>query len=306
MSKVGLFITRAQPGLHFGQVDGIQQAIDQWITHIMIWIGSSNKEYTKDNPFMYDERKKMLQLSCKHIKWVDLQILFLPDFESDLEWKNYILNDLPHFDSIVTWNPWVRNIFEESDKDVIWLKIRKHIKWTFLRDQLALWRIDELKKSLFPEVIDYLQEIDACNRLREIFKTEYQSPHLAVDVIFKDENGDIVLVERKNYPIGIALPGGFVDYGETPEDAAIRETKEETNADIKIKRLLCVRGDVDRDPRSHVVTIVYEWEYVFGELMAKDDAKWIVTMKPELEEIKKIDFCIDHGEIVEEYLGKCS
>ena len=300
--KVGLFITRVQPGMHFWQIDGIEQAMEQGVTHFLIGIGSSNKEYTKENPFLYDERKKMLELSCSHIKWAEFQILFLPDFENDEAWKNYVLNELPDFDCVVTWNPWVRDILASTEKTLVWLKIRKNIKGTFLRDQLALGRIDELRKSLHPEVVEYLQEIDAASRLREIFKTEYQSPHLTVDVVFKDQDWDLVLIERKNYPHGIALQWWFVGYGEKPEDAAIREVKEETWADIKIKSLIWVYGDVDRDPRAHLVTVVYEGEYVWWTIVAWDDAKAIKKVKAEKTELDKIDFVADHAEILQKYL----
>lgn len=72
----------------------------------------------------------------------------------------------------------------------------------------------------------------------------------------------MILVERENYPYGIALPGGFVNYGEDPKDAAVREVREETGARIKIKKLLGVYGDPKRDPRAHNVSIVYEGEYI--------------------------------------------
>jgi nicotinamide mononucleotide adenylyltransferase len=64
---VGLFVGRFQPGLHFGEFDGIQQAIEKGVTHFVIAIGSSNKEFTKENPFTYDERKVMIDLSFSHV-----------------------------------------------------------------------------------------------------------------------------------------------------------------------------------------------------------------------------------------------
>jgi nicotinamide mononucleotide adenylyltransferase len=60
-----LFIGRFQPGLHLGQIDGLKQAMEKGVRHFLIGIGSSNKEFTRDNPFTYDERKTMIELSLK-------------------------------------------------------------------------------------------------------------------------------------------------------------------------------------------------------------------------------------------------
>jgi len=86
----------------------------------------------------------------------------------------------------------------------------------------------------------------------------YQNPKLTVDgVLFNEEK--ILLVKRKNPPFqGMwALPGGFVDYGETTEHAVIRELKEETGLNTKISSLLGVYSDPKRDPRGHTISIVY-------------------------------------------------
>ena len=74
------------------------------------------------------------------------------------------------------------------------------------------------------------------------------------------EEGDlkgIVLIERRNVPLGLALPGGFVDIGECVEDALVREMKEETNLDVNIQRILGVYSDPSRDPRFHTASVVY-------------------------------------------------
>ncbi|MEO0115069.1 MAG: NUDIX hydrolase, partial [candidate division WOR-3 bacterium] len=74
-----------------------------------------------------------------------------------------------------------------------------------------------------------------------------KSPNLTVDIII-DYDGKIVLIKRKNPPFGWALPGGFVDYGETVENAAIREAKEETGLDLKELKQFHVYSDPNRDP----------------------------------------------------------
>jgi len=97
-------------------------------------------------------------------------------------------------------------------------------------------------------------------------------PSVAVDgVLIK--NGKILLIKRKNEPFKDkwALPGGFVEYGERVEDAVLREFQEEVGIKAKIKKLLGVYSEPDRDPRGHVISIVFLLE-AEGEPKAGDDA----------------------------------
>lgn len=95
-----------------------------------------------------------------------------------------------------------------------------------------------------------------CPRCRNEIET-YRNPIPTVDIIIEVESGGIVLVKRKNPPHGWAIPGGFVDYGESLEAAAIREAKEETNLDVELVRQLHTYSAPDRDPRHHTITTVY-------------------------------------------------
>jgi 8-oxo-dGTP diphosphatase len=99
-------------------------------------------------------------------------------------------------------------------------------------------------------------------------------PHLTVDALII-EKGKIVLVKRKNPPYkGFwALPGGFVEYGETVEDAVKREVREETGLGVEILKLVGVYSDPKRDPRGHVITVVFLCRPVNGVLHADSDAK---------------------------------
>jgi 8-oxo-dGTP diphosphatase len=116
---------------------------------------------------------------------------------------------------------------------------------------------------------------------------EYKSPSLAVDgVIIKEDR--ILLIKRKNEPYKDkwAIPGGFVEYGETTENAVLREIKEETGLEAVIDRLVGVYSDPRRDPRKHVVSITYLLKEVKGKEEGGDDAKeakwWDVNKLPEL------------------------
>jgi len=124
----------------------------------------------------------------------------------------------------------------------------------------------------------------------------YRNPIPTVDIIIKKDEG-IVLVNRKNPPYGWALPGGFVDYGESLEDAAIREAKEETNLDINTLKQFHTYSDPKRDPRCHTVSTVFIGKGE-GELKASDDAKEVRIFKK--EEIPS-GLAFDHKRILEDY-----
>ncbi|MEJ5173403.1 MAG: NUDIX hydrolase [Hydrogenothermaceae bacterium] len=133
-----------------------------------------------------------------------------------------------------------------------------------------------------------------------------KTPFVAVDGIVKvfSESGvfrGVVLIERRNFPQGLALPGGFVDIGESVEDALLREMKEEISLDVEIERLFGVYSKPDRDPRFHTVSIVFVCKAV-GEPEGKDDAKKADIYK--LEDIPFESLVFDHREILQDFLKK--
>ena len=133
-----------------------------------------------------------------------------------------------------------------------------------------------------------------------------KTPYLAVDGIIKlyDENENfkgIVLIERLNRPLGVAIPGGFVDIGETVENAVVREMKEETTLDITIESLLGVYSDPSRDERFHTASIVYICK-AYGTPKAADDAKEVYVYK--IDEIPLEKLVFDHKQIILDFLEK--
>lgn len=103
-------------------------------------------------------------------------------------------------------------------------------------------------------------------------KQERKTPLLTVDIVIEIVDCGIVLIERKNPPHGWALPGGFVDYGESLEKAALREAKEETSLDVQLIEQFHTYSDPSRDPRHHTVSTVFIAR-ASGVPRGADDAK---------------------------------
>ena len=127
------------------------------------------------------------------------------------------------------------------------------------------------------------------------------SPLLTVDaVILLNNKKDIVLIRRKNPPFQgqFALPGGFVDIGETVENACIREVKEETNINVKILKLIGVFSDPKRDPRGHTVTVAFLCAPLTKEEKPKalDDAADLEIVS--IKELSSLELAFDHMKII--------
>jgi ADP-ribose pyrophosphatase YjhB (NUDIX family) len=128
--------------------------------------------------------------------------------------------------------------------------------------------------------------------------SEQKNPFPTVDIIIEVEGG-IVLIERKNPPHGWAIPGGFVDYGETVEAAAVREAKEETGLVVRLTGLLGVYSDPSRDPRSHTISTVFVASAA-GRPVADDDAADAGVFT---EDTLPGDIAFDHREILRDYFS---
>lgn len=131
---------------------------------------------------------------------------------------------------------------------------------------------------------------------------KHRNPSLTTDIFIYNDKNEFILIKRKNDPYKNfwALPGGFVDYGECVEDAAIREAKEETSIDVRLEKLIGVYSKPDRDPRGHTVSIAFTAKGNMDDRNADDDAADIGIFTK--EELNKINLAFDHEEIINECL----
>lgn len=128
----------------------------------------------------------------------------------------------------------------------------------------------------------------------------HRNPVPTVDIIIElidRPHRPIILIERKNEPLGWAIPGGFVDYGETVETAAVREAQEEIGLQVELIEQFHVYSDPNRDPRKHTLSVVFI-ATATGEPEAADDAKSLGVFQawdvpPNL--------CFDHDKILRDY-----
>jgi ADP-ribose pyrophosphatase YjhB (NUDIX family) len=126
----------------------------------------------------------------------------------------------------------------------------------------------------------------------------YRNPFPTVDIII-EVKGRILLIERLNEPFGWALPGGFVDYGESLEKAAIREAREETGLNLENLRQFKAYSEPKRDPRQHNISMVFTAE-ASEEPKAGDDAKHVQLFSVDELPTK---LCFDHATILQDYIS---
>ncbi|MDD3984908.1 MAG: NUDIX hydrolase [Methanobacterium sp.] len=126
-----------------------------------------------------------------------------------------------------------------------------------------------------------------------------KNPLLTVDIVII-HNKSVILIKRKNPPYkgSWALPGGFVEYGETVESAAIRETKEETGLNIILEDIIGIYSDPKRDPRGHIIFICFLGKKISGKLIADTDAVDVKYFS--INKISTINLAFDHKKILED------
>ncbi len=130
----------------------------------------------------------------------------------------------------------------------------------------------------------------------------YRNPIPTVDIIIELEDRGILLIKRKNPPPGWAIPGGFVDYGESLEQAAVREGMEETGLKVELVRQFHTYSDPNRDPRHHTISTVYIGR-AKGIPQAGDDALEIGIFR---EGDLPCEIAFDHRSILEDYFRQAS
>ena len=123
-----------------------------------------------------------------------------------------------------------------------------------------------------------------------------------VDAVIEDDSGNIVLIQRKYPPFKdyYALPGGFIEKGETPEQALIREVKEETNLNVKIIGKIGVYDEKGRDPRGIIYSTAFKCKIIGDLSQMKNGADSQKTLLFSKEKVKKIELAFDHREILKD------
>ena len=319
MTEKILFVGRFQP-FHNGHLSVVKEIVSNSEKELVIGIWTPNNEFlTQENPFTFTERNQII-VSALQKEWINLDIVWIPDFRNNDIWGKYIETNIKP-SKVVSWNQVVNSIF--SDKlweikqryeDISATLIRNlimqqgdfssYVPWSVSNYIYENWlygrilAIKEWMKLLNPEY--YIWETQKDLFLHELKEKELEfyanNPLLATDAVII-KNNQILLIERKNYPYGWALPGGFVDKWESLQQAVLRELKEELNLEWEIIKQVGIYDDPKRDPRGHTISVAYRIQ-ASGIPKAQDDAKsfeWI-----NIEDIKngKIKLAFDHKKII--------
>ena len=142
-----------------------------------------------------------------------------------------------------------------------------------------------------------MQVTETCPQCGFIFG-RYRNPVPAVDIIIEYQDQGLVLIERQNPPHGWALPGGFVEYGESLEEAAVREAREETGLEVQLLGQFHSYSDPQRDPRQHIITTVFVARGT-GHPKAASDARSLAIFP--VDELPP-NLAFDHHQILQDYL----
>jgi len=175
-------------------------------------------------------------------------------------------------------------------------KIMAQEVWRYLREESS--QLKEISFSLYDQEAYAIFDQGVIKYLEHIVYKLQNGPFPTVDAIIEIDGG-IVLIQRSNPPFGWALPGGFVDYGESLEDAVVREAKEETGLDITRVKQFHIYSDPKRDPRFHTIGTVFI-ACAKGKPKAGDDAAALKVVQP--KEAVLLDLAFDHKKIIRDYL----
>ena len=162
--KRALFIGRFQP-FHHGHLH-IAKTLSKKFDDLIIGIGSSQEKNTEENPFSYNERKKMIQNTLKNNKIKNFKIYPIPDLYDDFKWTNYILENLPKFNVAYSGNDWTIRCFKKHRIKAVKIKLVKDLSSTKIRE---LIKNNKSWENLVPkEICDYLKKINGIQKIRDI------------------------------------------------------------------------------------------------------------------------------------------
>ena len=160
-----LFIGRFQPfhNAHLLDIKKILKEADE----IIIAIGSSRENNTKENPFSYNERKKMIEKVFKSNKIKSYKIYPVPDLYNDKKWVECIKNNLPKYDFVYSGNQWTLKCFKKFDSKVKKLKLVRGISSTKIREMIV--KNKNWKKLVPKEIADYIVKVNGVGRIKGIY-----------------------------------------------------------------------------------------------------------------------------------------
>lgn len=274
--------------LHNGHIELLRYACkDNDI--VKIAKGTAQKSYTTKNPCTWQEVKEMFD----NLKNPKLEFYSIMDIHDRKNWVKHIQDIVGDFDVVYLGpgNP-DKELYEKEGHKVITVPKTQDICGTLVREKMAK---GEPYKHLVPDTTQKVIDKYSIEERIKVLNKVYRNPPTAIDLVLEYQGG-LVLVKRKNPPYGWALPGGFQEMGESLEETAVREGKEETGLDVKLVKQLKVYSEPCRDPRMHVNSVAFIAKG-YGKLKAGDDAK--EAMIANLENLPELVF--DHPKRIEEY-----
>ncbi len=306
--KIGLFIGRFQP-FHNSHLECLRQ-IAKETESVIIGVGSAQHSHTKENPFNIDERQTMIELALRN-RIENYVVIPIPDIGDYSRWVEHVKQLCPPFDIAYTGNIIVRELFEKKGYEVKEPKTPDNPSMFASASDIRKMICDgkNWRNYVPPETYEVIQEIRGEDRIKELYKRDgCLFPRTAADIIIESYNAEktfrgIVLIRRKYAPKGIAFPGGMQEYGESIEQTAMREAREETGLDVVALEPLEFRSNPNRDPRGHTNSMVFICK-AYSRPKSGDDAKEVYILHPEKINKLKSQMVFDHASIWESYLKK--